>query len=460
MGRARARRIPAKVVEDEDYQLTHARTCGIDIAKDKADIAVRLPPERDGGRRRTRTWTLPGTFAAITGLGAELAAAGVEIVVLEATSDYWRCWFYLLEAAGLNVRLVNPSHARQLAGRPKTDVLDCQWLARLAEMGLLRPSFVPPPAVRALRDLTRTRLHLTRDRTREWQRLEKLLEGALIRLSSAVGTMAGNQSALKILQAVVEGERDPAVLAALAHGNVKGGRDGIRASLEGMMPGEHHIELIGIHLRVITMLEREAGRIDGLIREHMDAMEDAWGVAADGVPSPDPGPDAAVLTAAQRLAEIPGVTLELAIWIIAETGLDMIRFPTAGCLVSWAGLSPVSQQSGRQSKKARKGKGDAYLKGYCGQASLGASKTATFLGERYRRLARRIGGARAQVAVARSILVIVWHLLSDPAARYQDLGPDWHLRKTDRARRTRSHLEQLRALGYDVTLTPAAGTAA
>jgi transposase len=360
-----------------------------------------------GGRRRTRTWTLPATFAAITGLGAELAGAGAGLVVLEAASGYWRCWCCLLEAVGLNVRLVSPSHAGQLAGRPETGVLDCQWLARLAEMGLLRPSFVPPPAVRALRDLTRTRLHLTRDRTRERQRLEKLLEGALIRLSSAAGKMAGNQSALKILQAICDGERDAAVLAGLAHGNVKGGRDGIRARLEGMMPGEHHIELIRVHLRVITMLEREAGRIDDLIREHMDAMEEAWGVTADGVPSPGPGPDAAVLTAAQRLAEIPGATLELAIWIIAGPGLDMTRFPTAGCLVSWAGLSPVSRQSGKQSKKAKKGKGDACLKGYCSQAAAGAAGTATFLGERYRRLARRIGGARAQVAVARSILVII-----------------------------------------------------
>jgi len=455
MGRARAKRIPAKVVEDEEYQLTHERSCGIDIAKDKADIAVRLPPEREGGRRRTRTWTVAATFANITELGTELLGARVEIVVMEATSDYWRSWFYLLEAMGLNVRLVNPSDARQLAGRPKTDVLDCQWLARLAEMGLLRPSFVPPPAVRALRDLTRTRLHLTRDRTREWQRLEKLLEGALIRISSAVGKMAGNQSALRILQAIADGERDPAALAATAHGNVKGGRDGIRAALEGMMPGEHHIELIRVHLRVITMLEQEADRVDDLIAAHIDAMEDAWGVTADGVPSPHPGPDAAVLTAATRLAEIPGVSPELAVSIIAETGLDMTRFPAAAHLVAWAGLSPVSRQSGKQNKKAKKGKGDACLKGYCSQASLGASKTPTFLGERYRRLARRIGAPRAQTAVARSILVITWHLLADPAARFTDLGPDWHLRKTDRARRTRSHIQQLRALGYDVTLTPA-----
>lgn len=460
MGRARAKRIPAKTVEDEEYELRHERTCGIDIAKDKADIAVRLPPEREGGRRRTRIWTLPSVFAAITELGAELVDVGVELVVLEATSGYWRSWFYLLEAMGLNVRLVNPSHAKQLAGRPKTGKLDCQWLARLAEMGLLRASFVPPPAVRALRDLTRTRLHFTRDQTREWQRLEKLLEGALIRLSSAVGKMAGNKSALKILQAIVDGERDPGALAALAHGNVKAGRDGVRAHLEGMMPAPHHIELIRIHLGLIKTLEREADRIDDLIREHFDTMEDAWGLTADGVPSPDPGPDAALLTAAQRLAEIPGVSLELATCIIAELGLDMSRFPTSGHLVSWAGLSPVSQQSGRQSRKAKKGKGDAYLKGYCTAASLAASSTGTFLGERYRRLARRIGGAKAQVAVARSILVIVWHLLADPAARYTDLGPDWHLRKTDRSRRTRSHVQQLRALGYDVTLAPADQTTA
>jgi transposase len=164
-----------------------------------------------------------------------------------------------------------------------------------------------------------------------------------------------------------------------------------------------------------------------------------------------------VLTAARRLDEIPGVSFDLAVAIIAETGLDMTRFPTAAHLVSWAGLSPVSQQSGTQTKKTKKGKGDAYLKGYCSQAATGASKTgSTFLGERYHRLARRIGGAKAQVAVARSILVIIWHLLADPAARYTDLGPGWHARKTDRNRATRSHVRHLQALGYQVTLAPAA----
>jgi transposase len=457
VGHARARKIPARLVEDEEYQLRCERVAGIDIAKDKGDVCVRLPPVREGGRRVSRTETLPATWREVTALGERLLADGVEAVVMESTSDYWRIWFYLLEAAGLNVQLVSPSHARQLAGRPKTDRLDCQWLARLAEMGLLRPSFVPPPPVRALRDLTRTRLHLVRDRTRCWQRLEKLLEGALVRLSSAVGAMAGNQSAWRILEAIAGGQRDPAALAALAHHAVKGGRDGVRAALEGMTPGEHHPRLIRTYLGLITQLGRDITAVEDEISAQVDSMQEAWGVTADGTRSPDPGPGAAVLTAAQRLDEIPGVSPDLAVAIIAETGLDMSRFPTAAHLVSWAGLSPVSQQSGTQAKKAKKGKGDAYLKGYCGQAATGASKTgSTFLGERYHRLARRIGAARAQVAVARSVLVIIWHLLSDPAARYADLGPGWHARKTDRNRATRNHVSHLQALGYHVTLTEAA----
>ena len=158
----------------------------------------------------------------------------------------------------------------------------------------------------------------------------------------------------------------------------------------------------------------------------------------------------------ERLAEIPGVSPDLARAIIAETGLDMTRFPAPAHLAAWAGLAPVARQSGPRQRKSAKGHGDAYLKGYCTQAALGASRTATFLGERFRRLSRRIGGVRAQCAVGRSILVIIWHLLSDPTARFCDLGPGWHDRKTDRDRKIRAHLRQLQALGLDVTITPAA----
>jgi transposase len=456
MGHARARKVPARLVEDEEYQLRHERVAGIDVAKAKADVCTRLPPAREGGRRASKVEEVPATAREILALAGRLLADGVQLVVMEATSDYWRIWFYLLEAAGLSVQLANPAHARQLAGRPKTDRLDAQWIARLAEMGLLRPSFVPPPEIRALRDLTRTRLQLTRDRTREWQRLEKLLEGALVKLSSAVHSLAGTKTARDILEAIAGGEGDPRALAALAHGGVKGGRAAVERALDGMTPGAHHLMLIRIHLDHVTFLDRSVAAVEDEIGAALDAIPAAWGITAAGVPSPDPGPDAAVLTAASRLAEIPGVSPKLAIAIIAETGLDMTQFPTAAHLASWAGLAPVARQSGPRNRKPGKGQGDAYLKGYCTQAANGAAKTETFLGVRLRRLSKRLGGNRAKCAVARSVLVIIWHLLSDPEARFTDLGPDWHERKAGRDRKIQAHLKQLRALGLDVTVTPAA----
>jgi transposase len=456
MGNARARKIPAQLVEDEDYQLRHERVAGIDIAKAKADVCTRLPPAREGGRRASRLEEVPAEAREILALAERLLADGVELVAMESTSDYWRIWYYLLEAAGLSVQLVNPAHARQLAGRPKTDRLDAQWIARLAEMGLLRPSFVPPPEIRALRDLTRARLQLVRDRTREWQRLEKLLEGALIKLSSVVWSLARTKTARDILEAIADGERDPKALAALAAAHVKGGRAAIERSLDGMQLGSHHPMLIRAHLGHATLLDRSISAIEDEIEAALDAIPAAWGITADGVPSPGPGPDAAALPAAERLAEIPGVSRKLAMAIIAETGLDMTRFPTAGHLVSWAGLAPVARQSGPRSRKPKKGQGDAYLRGYCTQAATGTAATDTFLGERLRRLSRRLGGSRARCAVGRSILVIIWHLLADPAARFADLGPDWHERKGDRDRKIRAHLRQLQALGLDVTITPTA----
>ena len=354
------------------------------------------------------------------------------------------------------MQLVNSRHARQLAGRPKTDQKDAQWIARLAEMGLLRPSFVPPPEIRALRDLTRTRLQPVRDRTREWQRLEKLLEGALVKLSSVVYSMSRNKTARGILEAIVAGERDPKALAALTHGNIKGGSAAIQKSLEGMLLGGHHPVLIRLHLEHITLLDRLAAEVEDAIAAALDAIPAAWGVTADGVPSPDPGPGAAVLPAAQRLAEVPGVSLRLAREIIAETGLDMTRFPTADHLVSWAGLAPVARQSGPRQRKPSKGQGDAYLKTYCAQAANGTGNTGTFLGERLRRLTRRLGATKAMCAVGRSILVIIWHLLADPTARFTDLGPGWHDEQAGRDRKIRGHLRQLKALGVDVTVSPAA----
>jgi len=456
VGHARARKVPAQLVEDEEYQLRYERVAGIDVAKAKADVCTRLPPAREGGRRGSRVEEVPATAREVLALAGRLAADGVQVVVMESTSDYWRIWYYLLESAGLTVQLVNSRHARQLAGRPKTDRLDAQWIARLAEMGLLRPSFVPPPEIRALRDLTRTRLQLVRDRTREWQRLEKLLEGAAVKLSSAVHSLAKTVTARVILQALADGERDPLALAGLADPRVRGGRAAIAEALEGMTVGAHHRMLIRVHLDHIAFLDRSAAAVEDEIQAALVAIPAAQGVSADGIRCASPGPDAAVLPAAERLAEIPGVSLDLAHAIIAETGLDMARFPTAAHLVSWAGLSPVTRQSGPRSRKPQKGQGNDYLKGYGTQAATGAARTDTFLGERIRRLSRRLGPNKAKCAVARSILVIAWHLLASPDARFTDLGSSWHERKTSRDRKIRTHVRQLEALGLNVTITPAA----
>jgi transposase len=451
MGNARARKVPAQLVEDEDYQLRHERVAGIDVAKASAVACTRLPPVREGGRRVSRAEEVTATVPEAAALAVRLLADGVQAVVMESTSDYWRLWYYVLEAHGLAVMLVNSSAARQLAGRPKTDRLDAQWLARLAEMGLLRPSFVPPAEIRELREYTRGRLHLVHDRTRAWQRLEKLLEGALCKLTSV--TSVKTKTAGLIIRAVIAGERDPRALAALAEGSLRGRQGDLAQALTGMIITGSFTHMAKTLLDLIGYLDEDVSILEDRIAACLEQIPAARGTDRDGVTGPGAGPDAAVLPAAERLAEIPGVSLDLARAIIAEVGLDMTRFQTAAHLVSWAGLAPVASQSGPRSRKPKKGHGDSYLRGLCTQAANGAGQTGTFLGERLRRIARRRGGARARCAVGRSILIIIWHLLKDPEARFTDLGPDWHARKTDRDKKIHGHLRQLRALGVDVTVT-------
>jgi transposase len=357
MGSARARRIPAQLVEDEEYQLRHERVAGIDVAKASAVVCTRLPPVREGGRRVSRVEEVAATVPEVAALAVRLLADGVQAVVMESTSDYWRVWYYVLEAHGLAVTLANSSQARQLAGRPKTDRLDAQWLARLAEMGLLRPSFVPPAEIRALREYTRGRLHLVHDRTRAWQRLEKLLEGALVKLTSV--TSVKTKTARLIIRAMIAGQRDPRALAALAEGSLRGRQGDLEASLTGMMFTESHAHMAKTLLDLISYLDEDISILEARIAACLEAIPAAWGTDRDGVTGPGAGPDAAVLSAAERLAEIPGVSPELAMAIIAEVGLDMSRFKTAGHLASWAGLAPVASQSGPRSRKRRKDRATA-----------------------------------------------------------------------------------------------------
>ena len=209
----------------------------------------------------------------------------------------------------------------------------------------------------------------------------------------------------------------------------------------------------------VKYLDERVTQLTARITAAVAAMPAAWGVDGDGTTGPDAGtgPDAVVLPAAARLAEIPGISENLARAIIAETGLDMSRFPTAAHLVSWAGLCPSARQSGPRTRSGKKGQGNGYLRGALGQAAIGAARTDTFLGERYWRIARRRGKAKAQVAVARSILVIIWHLLADPEARYTDLGYGYYQARTDKDRRVRNHIRQIEALlGHPITITPKA----
>jgi transposase len=444
----------AQVVEDEAYQLRWERVAAVDVAKASGVVCTRLPAARPGGRRISRIETAGATVPAISALAQQLLDAGVQLVTMESTSDYWRIWFYVLEAHGLAVQLVNSSQAKNLPGRPKTDRLDAQWLARLTEMGLLRPSFVPPAPIRELRDYTRTRIHLVHDRTRIYQRLEKLLEGALCKLTSV--TKLTTDSARDMIRALIGGERDPQVLAGLARTRMKAKHDELVAAFTGMMFGDHHADLARRYLNLISYLTEDIEALEGKIAACLEAIPQAHGVSADGIPGPDPGPQAAILPAAARLAQIPGVSEDLARAIIAETGLDMTRFPSAAHLVSWAGLAPVARQSGPRHRKGAKGQGNSYLRGLCTQAAAGAAGTATFLGERHQRIARRRGPGKAKVAVGRSILIIIWHLLADPAAPFTDLGPDHYARTTDKNKKTRNLIRQLHALDWDVTLTPKA----
>jgi transposase len=445
-----------QVIDDEERERVHERVAAVDVAKDTGMVCTRLPhPSRPGARQST-VWTVRARTGAIRALGRQLARDGIEIVTLESTSDYWRIWFFVLEACGLAVQLVNASQAKSLPGRPKTDKLDAMWLARLTEMGLLRASFVPPRAIRDLRDYTRMRTRLIQERTRCFQRMEKLLESALVKLSSVASKLT-TLSAQDMIKAMIAGQRDPQLLAALARTAMKARHDDLVEALDGMFD-DHHGELAGILLDQIAFLDQRIAALAARAATLTAAMPAGWGIDADGTTSPDAGtgPDAAALPAVTRLAEVPGISPDLARAIIAEIGLDMSRFPTAAHLVSWAGLCPSARQSGPRTRAGKKGQGNTWLRGTLGQAANGAARTQTFLGERYHRILRRRGKAKAQVAVARSILVIIWHLLADPAARYTELGHGYYQGRLDTDRRLKNHIRQIQALGFTVSITKAA----
>jgi len=448
---------PQEIEVAEEHEIVE-RVAAIDVAKATGMVCTRLPHASVRSRRVTKVWEVRATTRALTELADHLVAERVERVVLESTSDYWRPFLYVLEGAGLVVWLVNAKQVKNVPGRPKTDKLDSVWLAKLAERSMLNPSFVPEEQMRHVRDLARARFDLVGDRSRVKQRVEKLLEDALVKISSVLTDLHG-VSGRAMLEALIRGERDPMVLAELAKGRARARLGLLAEACDGRFT-EHHARLCRMLLDQADDLTRRIESVTALLDEAISALEAPSGEVMTAALDHETGEllpaPAAYASAMERISAIPGGGPETARAVIGEIGLDMAVFGAAQRLCSWAKTSPRTVQSGRKTKGAPIGKGNPYLKAALGQMATGAAKTDTFLGERYRRLIKRMPKQKALAAIERSILVIIFHLLSDPSATFTDLGSDFYAKRIDKRRRTDHLVHQLEALGHRVTLTPAA----
>lgn len=420
------------LAEAQDNEEIIARVAALDVGKAELVCCVRVP---GAGRKRLQEVATYSTMTrSLLVMADHLQDLDVTRVVMEATSDYWKPIFYLLEAHGFETWLVNARDVKHLPGRPKTDKLDAVWLCKVAERQMLRPSFVPPPEIRRLRDVTRYRIDLVGARTAEKNRVEKLLEDACIKLSVVASDIFG-VSGRDMMAALIAGERDPRVLAQLARSRMRTKISLLEEAFTGHFT-DHHAFLLQRMLARIDAINADIAALEAKIEEMILPFTQAI----------------------QRLDEIPGIGPIAAAVIIAEVGLDMARFPTAGHLVAWARFAPgVKESAGKKKGNASTGHGNRYLARILGEAAVGAARTnTTFLGERYRRIAKRRGKKKALVAVGRSILVIIWHLLSDPDTHFHDLGPGFYDTRVTDDRKKRNHIRQLETLGYRVTLEPAA----
>lgn len=409
----------------------YTRVCAIDIGKAGLVACIRTPHEHNPGRRVQEVREYATVTSALLQLADWLRCQQVQLVAMEATSSYWKPVFYLLEAEGLQCWLLNARHVKNVPGRPKTDKLDAVWLAKVVERGMCRPSLVQPKSIRRLRDVTRYRRSVVRDQTREKLRLEKTLEDAQIKLDSVISDLHG-VSGRKMLDAMIAGQRDPKVLADLAHGRMRVKLPQLREALAGHFD-EHHAFLCSTMLRRIDALTADIATLDARVDELIAAFTDA----------------------VERLDEIPGIGQRSAQELVAEIGVTMTVFPTAAHLVSWAKFAPIDKQSAGRAKTASTGKGNPWLAGALGEIVAGLARTDTFLSDRYRRLARRRGKKKAIVAVGNSVLTIIWHVLSDPDTRYHDLGPSYHDARINQQRRQRDLTRQLEHLtGKTVVLQP------
>jgi transposase len=405
--------------------IVHYRCAGLDISKRDVKVCVRT--QEPGRARASSTVT---TWVAVTNqilaLRDHLIAEGVSLVVMEATSDYWKPFYYLLEGGPFEIMLANARHVKNLPGR-KTNVSDATWLAQLGAHGLVRGSFVPPEPIRHLRDLTRMRTTIIRERTREIQRLEKLMEDTGVKLSSVASEVHG-VSARIMLDALIAGERDPVVLADMAKGRLRNKIPQLTEALTGRF-SEHHAFLVQIQL---DLIDQRAKAIDE-ITERIEVVMAPFRHARD------------------LISTIPGISTRVADVIIAETGADMSQFPTAGHLASWAGVCPGSNESAGRVKSTRTRPGNPYLKGALGIAAMSAARSHdTYYAAKYRRIASRRGPIKAVVAIEHAMLIAVWNMLQT-GETYDEPGGDFYAKRNPERAKRRA-VDQLRNLGFTVTL--------
>ena len=410
-------------------EVLHARCAGLDISKKDAKVCVRIAAAGRGKAAETVT-TWSSMTSQILALRDHLAGQRVTCVVMEATGDNWKPFYYLLEdLPGVEVMLVNARHVKNLPGR-KTDVADATWLAQLGAHGLVRASFVPPEPIRQLRDLTRSRSAITRERSREVQRLEKLLEDAGIKLSSVATDLVG-VSGRAMIEALIAGDRDADRMADLAQKRLRNKLSQLAEALVGRF-NEHHAFLARVHL---DLIDQHTAAIAQLT-ERIDAMMEPYRGFHD------------------LICTIPGISTRTADVVVAETGADMSSFPTANHLASWAGTTPGNNESAGRVKSTRTRPGNSHLQGALGASAMSIARTpGTYLNAKYRRIASRRGPQKANVAIQHALLVAIWHM-GTTGTLYDDPGADYYNRlRPERAKRRAVH--QLEAMGYNVTLDQA-----
>src|SRR6185437_478402 len=413
-----------------DEPLYRDRVCGIDIGKAQMVATIRVPSDRDPARRAAETRSFGTTKREVLALADWLRSWQVPAVVMEATSDYWKGPFYRLEAEGLECVLADAKQVKNLPGRPKRDPADSRWLAACFERGTITACFVAAPEFRIIREHTRYRRDLTEERTREKQRAEKLLESAAIKLSSVVADLHG-VTGRDIMGHLIAGERNPKVLAQLARAAARRKIAQLEEALEGAeFFTPEHAALLAVMLERIDRVNTETALLSEVIERLLAPYEEQL----------------------QQAESMPGWRRRAAQDALAETGTDMRRFPTGAHLASWAGRTPVDNSAGKRAGQARSKKGNRYLAGITGETAVAAGRTQTREGARYRRLARRRGKAKAQVAVGNTQLKVLHKLLSNPGMRYQDLGADYYERQAGVRRQVAHHVGKPGALGFEVTL--------